>query len=205
MKTKTSYDKKQNVGMIALFIISITLTAGITARLTKKANDNADKINQVTDDLSNIENLVKQDKAVKLYENENVADMDSPDAMIDLPLSVLSDYTMLYVDIRVDEGYLNEYVLTKSLTFKTDTECLFMLDGDICGGNPSDLENGSIFGAIIYLSKKDSETLHLEFFQVYISQESYTFDNRLETFKHDGDNVQNDTGIGVFNLIYGIK
>lgn len=202
MKTKTSYDKKQNVGMIALFIFSITLTAGLTARLTKKANDNADKINQVTDDLSNIENLVKQDKAVKLYENENVTDMDSPDAMIDLPLSVLNDYTMLYVNIHVDEGYLDEYILTKSLTFNNDVEQIFMLNGDYCGGNPAKNE---LFGAIIYLSKKDSETLHLEFFQVYINQESFTFDNRLETFKHDGDNVQHDTGIGVFNLIYGIK
>lgn len=202
---KSNYDKKQNILMILLFIGSISLTAGITAKLTKKANDNANKINRVNDDLTKLDNLVKQDKAVKLYENENSADMNSPDAMIDLPLSVLSDYTMLYVDIRVDEGYLNEYVLTKSLTFKTDTECLFMLDGDICGGNPSDLENGSIFGAIIHLSKKDFETLHLEFFQVYISQETYTFDNELEAFKHDGDNVQCDTGIGVFNLIYGIK
>lgn len=202
---KSNYDKKQNILMILLFIGSISLTAGITAKLTKKANDNANKINQVNDDLTKLENLAKEDKAVKLYENENSADMDSPDAMIDLPLSVLNDYTMLYVDIRVDEGYLNEYVLTKSLTFKTDTECLFMLDGDICGGNPSDLENGSIFGAIIHLSKKDSETLHLEFFQVYISQETYTFDNELEAFKQDGDNVQCDTGIGVFNLIYGIK
>lgn len=201
---KSNYDKKQNILMILLFVGSISLTAGITAKLTKKANDNANKINQVNDDLIKLENLAKEDKAVKLYENENLEAMKSEDASIELPLSTLTDYSMLYINVRVDEGRLSEYVLTKTLTFKNDTEMLYLLNGDECGGNPSDLENGTIFGAIIYLTKSETN-LNMFFFQSYIGQSTYTFNKSTNTFTNDSTSESHDSGIGLFNVIYGIK
>ena len=200
---KSNYDKKQNILMILLFIGSISLTAGITAKLTKKANDNADKINQVNDDLTKLENLAKEDKAVKLYENDNVDTMKSEDASIELPISVLTDYSMLYINVRVDEGRLSEYVLTKSLTFKNDIETLYLLNGDECGGNPSDLENGALFGAIVFLTKSDTN-LNMYFYQVYVGQTTYSFNKSTTTYTDDS-NATHDSGVGVFNVIYGIK
>lgn len=201
---KSNYDKKQNILMILLFIGSISLTAGITAKLTKKANDNANKINQVNDDLIKLENLAKEDKAVKLYETENFETMKSEDASIELPLSTLTDYSMLYINVRVDEGRLSEYVLTKTLTFKNETEMLYLLNGDECGGNPSDFENGTLFGAIIYLTKSET-SLNMFFFQTYIGQSSYTFNKSTNTFTDDSTHESHDTGIGIFNVVYGIK
>lgn len=200
---KSNYDKKQNILMILLFIGSISLTAGITAKLTKKANDNANKINQVNDDLTKLENLAKEDKAVKLYENDNVDTMKSEDASIELPISVLTDYSMLYINVRVDEGRLSEYVLTKSLTFKNDIETLYLLNGDECGGNPSDLENGALFGAIVFLTKSDTN-LNMYFYQVYVGQTTYSFNKSTTTYTDDS-NATHDSGVGVFNVIYGIK
>ena len=200
---KSNYDKKQNILMILLFIGSISLTAGITAKLTKKANDNADKINQVNDDLTKLENLAKEDKAVKLYENDNVDTMKSEDASIELPISVLTDYSMLYINVRVDEGRLSEYVLTKSLTFKNDIEMVYFLNGDECGGNPSDLENGALFGAIVFLTKSDTN-LNMYFYQVYVGQTTYSFNKSTTTYTDDS-NATHDSGVGVFNVIYGIK
>ena len=200
---KSNYDKKQNILMILLFIGSISLTAGITAKLTKKANDNANKINQVNDDLTKLENLAKEDKAVKLYENDNVDTMKSEDASIELPISTLTDYSMLYINVRVDEGRLSEYVLTKSLTFKNDIETLYLLNGDECGGNPSDLENGALFGAIVYLTKSDTN-LNMYFYQVYVGQTTYSFNKSTTTYTDDS-NATHDSGVGVFNVIYGIK
>lgn len=201
---KSNYDKKQNILMILLFIGSISLTAGITAKLTKKANDNANKINQVNDDLTKLENLAKEDKAVKLYETENLDAMKSEDASIELPLSVLTDYSMLYINVRVDEGRLSEYVLTKTLTFKNETEMLYLLNGDECGGNPSDTDNGTLFGAIIYLTKSET-SLNMFFFQSYIGQSTYTFNKNTNTFTNDSTSESHDSGIGLFNVIYGIK
>lgn len=201
---KSNYDKKQNILMILLFIGSISLTAGITAKLTKKANDNANKINQVNDDLIKLENLAKEDKAVKLYETENFEAMKSEDASIELPLSTLTDYSMLYINVGVDEGRLSEYVLTKTLTFKNETEMLYLLNGDECGGNPSDFENGTLFGAIIYLTKSET-SLNMFFFQTYIGQSSYTFNKSTNTFTDDSTHESHDTGIGIFNVVYGIK
>ena len=200
---KSNYDKKQNILMILLFIGSISLTAGITAKLTKKANDNANKINQVNDDLTKLENLAKEDKAVKLYENDNVDTMKSEDASIELPISTLTDYSMLYINVRVDEGRLSEYVLTKSLTFKNDIEMVYFLNGDECGGNPSDLENGALFGAIVYLTKSDTN-LNMYFYQVYVGQTTYSFNKSTTTYTDDS-NATHDSGVGVFNVIYGIK
>lgn len=201
---KSNYDKKQNILMILLFVGSISLTAGITAKLTKKANDNANMINKVNDDLTKLENLAKEDKAVKLYETENLDAMKSEDASIELPLSTLTDYSMLYINVRVDEGRLSEYVLTKTLTFKNETEMLYLLNGDECGGNPSDTDNGTLFGAIIYLTKSETN-LNMFFFQSYIGQLTYTFNKNTNTFTDDSTSESHDTGIGLFNVIYGIK
>lgn len=198
---KTQYDKKQNIGMIALFIVSITLTAGLTAKLTKKANDNADKINQVTDDLANLEALAKQDKAKLLYQNTNITTMNSDDAMIDLPVSVLNDYSMIYVSIRVDEGKLNEYVLSKALFNNRETESIYFLNGDECGGEPQG-DNGLLFGAILQLTKDDA-TLYLEFFQAYIGSETYSYNSDTNLYSKGEETFS--SGIGVFDIIYGIK
>ena len=102
--------------MILLFIGSISLTAGITAKLTKKANDNANKINQVNDDLTKLENLVKQDKAKLLFEAIPGESDNDTSASIDLPLSIIDDYSMIFVETRVEEFTIQEYYLTKVLS-----------------------------------------------------------------------------------------
>lgn len=181
MKTKTSYDKKQNVGMIALFIFSITLTAGLTARLTKKANDNADKINQVTDDLTKLANLAKEDKAKLLYQNTETT-MLSDYAMIDLPGSALNDYTMLFVNVKIDEGEANQYLLTKSLFNDLDSENVYFLNGDRCGGSTASGTDSMLFGAVISLSKVDDK-LHLEIQEAHIGENIYQYDTGTNLYK----------------------
>ncbi|MCI6357724.1 MAG: hypothetical protein MR766_03700 [Erysipelotrichaceae bacterium] len=201
MKTKTSYDKKQNVGMIALFIFSITLTAGLTARLTKKANDNASKINQVTDDLTKLANLAKEDKAKLLYQNTE-ATMFSDYAVVDLPGSALTDYTMIFVNIKVDEGVVNQYLLTKSLFNNTDSENIYFLNGDRCGGSAASGSDSLLFGATVRLSKVDDK-LHLEIVEACIGAELYQYDTDTNLYKKGEETFS--SGIAVFDIIYGIK
>lgn len=201
MKTKTSYDKKQNVGMIALFIFSITLTAGLTARLTKKANDNADKINQVTDDLTKLANLAKEDKAKLLYQNTETT-MFSNYAVADLPGSALNDYTMLFVNIRVDEGNVNQYLLTKSLFNNTDSENIYFLNGDRCGGSAASGSDSLLYGATVELSKADDK-LHLKIVEACIGAELYQYDTDTNLYKKGEETFS--SGIAVFDIIYGIK
>lgn len=201
MKTKTSYDKKQNVGMIALFIFSITLTAGLTARLTKKANDNADKINQVTDDLTKLANLAKEDKAKLLYQNTETT-MLSDYAMIDLPGSALNDYTMLFVNVKIDEGEANQYLLTKSLFNDLDSENVYFLNGDRCGGSTASGTDSMLFGAVISLSKVDDK-LHLEIQEAHIGENIYQYDTGTNLYKKGEETFS--SGIAVFDVVYGIK
>lgn len=198
---KTQYDKKQNIGMIALFIVSITLTAGLTARLTKKANDNADKINQVTDDLTKLANLAKEDKAKLLYQNTEPT-MFSDYAIADLPGSALNDYTMLFVNIRVDEGNVNQYLLTKSLFNNIDIENIYFLNGDRCGGSTASGTDSMLFGATVALSKVDDK-LHLEINEAYIGEDLYDYDADTNLYKKGEETFS--SGIAVFDIIYGIK
>lgn len=201
MKTKTSYDKKQNVGMIALFIFSITLTAGLTARLTKKANDNASKINQVNNDLSNLEALAKEDKAKLLYQKNNAT--ASSTAVVDLPGSALNDYTMLFVNIIIDEGDVNRYLLTKSLFNNCDSENIYFLNGDRCGGSTPSGTDGMLFGATVTFSKVDDK-LHLEIYEAHIGEDLYQYDSDTNLYKK-GEETFKTSSIATFDIIYGIK
>lgn len=198
---KTQYDKKQNVGMIVLFAASILLTASLTARLTKKANDNADKINQVTDDLTKLANLAKEDKAKLLYQNTEVT-MTNNYAVVDLPGSALIDYTMLFVNVRIDEGIANQYLLTKSLFNNTDSENVYFLNGDRCGGSTASGTNSMLFGAVIILSKVDDK-LHLEIQEAHIGGNIYQYDTGTNLYKKGEETFS--SGIAVFDIIYGIK
>ena len=205
---KTQYDKKQNIGMIALFILSITLTAGLTAKLTKKANDNNDKINQVTDNLANLEALAKQDKAVLLFDRggENIY---STEASLSLPSSILDEYSMIYIHIRIDEGDLSEYVLNRSLTFEESnsySQNIFLLNGDYCGANPNyDTDTGTgMFGAIVCLTK-ENDCINFEIYEAYILEDDYTFDTTKDAFIKNSDKSEHTQGIACFDKIYGIK
>lgn len=200
---KTQYDKKQNIGMIALFIISITLTAGLTAKLTKKANDNADKINQVNDNLSNLDNLVKQDKAKLLFEAV-VGKQNDTSASIDLPLSVIDDYTTIFVETRVDEFTIQEYYLTKVLS-KSESLNYYMVNGDSCGA-----DQNTLAGAIIFFTPDvDNSTLNLKINEVYFDTFCYKYENgHFCELKEDGSLQAYDPGnssIAFFTNIYGIK
>ena len=153
---KSNYDKKQNILMILLFIGSISLTAGITAKLTKKANDNADKINKVTDDIAKLDNLVKQDKAKLLFEAIPGKNYNDTSASIDLPLSVIDDYSMIFVETRVDEFTIQEYYLTKVLS-KSESINYYMVNGDSCGA-----DQNTLAGAIVYFTPSvENDTLNL--------------------------------------------
>ena len=198
---KTNYDKKQNIGMIALFIVSITLTAGLTAKLTKKANDNASKINQVNNDLSNLEALAKEDKAKLLYQNTETT-MSSEFAMIDLPGSALNDYTMLFVNVKIDEGIANQYLLTKSLFNNIDSENIYFLNGDRCGGSTPSGTDSMLFGAVIILSKIDDK-LHLAIQEACIGENLYQYDSDTKLYKKGEEAFS--SGIAVFDVVYGIK
>ncbi len=204
MKTKTSYDKKQNVGMIALFIFSITLTAGLTAKLTKKANDNANKINQVNDDLTKLDNLVKQDKAKLLFEAIPGSENDTS-ASIDLPLSIIDDYSMIFVETRVDEFAIQEYYLTKVLS-KSETLNYYMGNGDRCGA----ADQNTLAGAIVYFTPSvENDTLNLTIDEVFFDTFDYKYVNgHFCEYKEDGSLKAydpRDSGIAWFSNIYGIK
>ena len=202
---KTSYDKKQNIGMIALFIISITLTAGLTARLTKKANENTDKINQVTDNLANLEALAKQDKAKLLFEAIPGESDNDTSASIDLPLSVIDDYSMIFVETRVDEFTIQEYYLTKVLS-KTESLNYYMVNGDKCGA-----DQNTLAGAIVYFtpSVEENDTLNLTINEVYFDTFDYKYENgHFCEYKEDGGlqaYEPGNSGIAFFSNIYGIK
>lgn len=201
---KTSYDKKQNIGMIALFIISITLTAGLTARLTKKANENTDKINQVTDNLANLEALAKQDKAKLLFQAIPGENYNDTSASIDLPLSVIDDYSMIFVETRVDEFTIQEYYLTKVLS-KSESLNYYMVNGDSCGA-----DQNTLAGAIIFFTPDaENNTLNLTIDEIYFDTFCYKYENgHFCEFKEDGglqDYNPGNSGIAFFSNIYGIK
>lgn len=201
---KTSYDKKQNIGMIALFIISITLTAGLTARLTKKANENTDKINQVTDNLANLEALAKQDKAKLLFQAIPGENYNDTSASIDLPLSVIDDYSMIFVETRVDEFTIQEYYLTKVLS-KSESLNYYMVNGDSCGA-----DQNTLAGAIIFFTPDaENNTLNLTIDEIYFDTFCYKYENgHFCEYKEDGGLQAYDPGnssIAFFTNIYGIK
>ncbi|MCI6358112.1 MAG: hypothetical protein MR766_05735 [Erysipelotrichaceae bacterium] len=201
---KSNYDKKQNILMILLFIGSISLTAGITAKLTKKANDNANKINQVNDDLTKLENLVKQDKAKLLFEAIPGESDNDTSASIDLPLSIIDDYSMIFVETRVDEFTIQEYYLTKVLS-KTESLNYYMVNGDKCGA-----DQNTLAGAIIFFTPDvDNSTLNLKINEVYFDTVNYQYVNgHFCEFKEDGGLQAYDpgnSGIAFFSNIYGIK
>ena len=201
---KSNYDKKQNILMILLFIGSISLTAGITAKLTKKANDNANKINQVNDDLTKLENLVKQDKAKLLFEAIPGESDNDTSASIDLPLSIIDDYSMIFVETRVEEFTIQEYYLTKVLS-KTEWLNYYMVNGDKCGA-----DQNTLAGAIIFFTPDvDNSTLNLKINEVYFDTVNYQYVNgHFCEFKEDGGLQAYDpgnSGIAFFSNIYGIK
>lgn len=208
---KTNYDKKQNIGMIALFVLSITLTAGLTAKLTKKANDNADKINQVNNNLSNevdkLNQLVNQDKAVQLYGQKPGICMDGIDGLdsreIDFNASILTDYTMLYFDVHIDEGYINQYVMVDYLDLKEDGDNtnFYMLGGDQCGE-----DTDFLFGAIIRCDR-DEDIVTFTFDKMYLGGNNYQYDRTTDTYKaiHENPNGNEVGGACHFECIYGIK
>lgn len=200
---KSNYDKKQNILMILLFIGSISLTAGITAKLTKKANDNANKINRVNDDLTKLDNLVKQDKAKLLFEAIPGKQNDTS-ASIDLPLSVIDDYSMIFVETRVDEFTIQEYYLTKVLS-KTESLNYYMVNGDKCGA-----DQNTLAGAIIFFTPDvDNSTLNLKINEVYFDTVNYQYVNgHFCEYKEDGGLQAYDpsnSSIAFFSNIYGIK
>lgn len=200
---KTQYDKKQNIGMIALFILSITLTAGLTAKLTKKANDNADKINQVTDNLANLEALAKEDKAKLLFKPIPGSENDTS-ASIDLPLSIIDDYSMIFVETRVDEFAIQEYYLTKVLS-KSETVNYYMVNGDRCGA-----DQNTLAGAIVcFTPSVENDTLNLTINEVYFDTLDYKYENgHFCEYKEDGGLQTYDPAnlyIAFFSNIYGIK
>ena len=201
---KTQYDKKQNIGMIILFVSSILLTAGLTARLTKKANDNANKINQVNDDLTKLDNLVKQDKAKLLFEAIPGESDNDTSASIDLPLSIIDDYSMIFVETRVDEFTIQEYYLTKVLS-KTESLNYYMVNGDKCGA-----DQNTLAGAIVYFTPSaENDTLNLTINEVYFDTLDYKYENgHFCEYKEDGGLQAYDPsnlGIAFFSNIYGIK
>lgn len=201
---KSNYDKKQNILMILLFIGSISLTAGITAKLTKKANDNANKINQVNDDLTKLENLAKQDKAKLLFEAISGESDNDNSASINLPLSIIDDYSMIFVETRVDEFTIQEYYLTKVLS-KTESLNYYMVNGDKCGA-----DQNTLAGAIIFFTPDvDNSTLNLKINEVYFDTVNYQYVNgHFCEFKEDGGLQAYDpgnSGIAFFSNIYGIK
>lgn len=201
---KSNYDKKQNILIILLFIGSISLTAGITAKLTKKANDNANKINQVNDDLTKLENLVKQDKAKLLFEAIPGESDNDTSASIDLPLSIIDDYSMIFVETRVDEFTIQEYYLTKVLS-KTESLNYYMVNGDKCGA-----DQNTLAGAIIFFTPDvDNSTLNLKINEVYFDTVNYQYVNgHFCEFKGDGGLQAYDpsnSSIAFFSNIYGIK
>lgn len=201
---KTNYDKKQNIGMIALFILSITLTAGLTAKLTKKANDNENKINQVTDNLSNLNNLVKQDKAKLLFQPIPGESDNDTSASIDLPLSIIDDYSMIFVETKVDEFAIQEYFLTKVLS-KSESLNYYMVNGDRCGA-----DQNTLAGAIIFFTPDaENNTLNLTINEIYFDTLDYKYENgHFCEYKEDGSLQAYDPGnssIAFFTNIYGIK
>lgn len=201
---KSNYDKKQNILMILLFVGSISLTAGITAKLTKKANDNANKINQVNDDLTKLENLAKQDKAKLLFEAISGESDNDTSASINLPLSIIDDYSMIFVETRVDEFTIQEYYLTKVLS-KTESLNYYMVNGDKCGA-----DQNTLAGAIIFFTPDvDNSTLNLKINEVYFDTVNYQYVNgHFCEFKEDGGLQAYDpsnSSIAFFSNIYGIK
>ncbi len=201
---KSNYDKKQNILMILLFIGSISLTAGITAKLTKKANDNANKINQVNDDLTKLENLAKQDKAKLLFEAISGESDNDTSASINLPLSIIDDYSMIFVETRVDEFTIQEYYLTKVLS-KTESLNYYMVNGDKCGA-----DQNTLAGAIIFFTPDvDNSTLNLKINEVYFDTVNYQYVNGHFCEFKEGGGLQaydpSNSSIAFFSNIYGIK
>ena len=206
---KTQYDKKQNIGMIALFVLSITLTAGLTAKLTKKANDNADKINQVNNNLSNevdkLNQLVKQDKAVQLYGKGPgicMSNIDASDSRkLEFDASILTNYTMIYFNIHIDEALISQYVLADYFDLKIDGDStqFYILGGDQCGDSTDALFGSTVSG------ERNGDVISFTFYQIYIGSDTYQYQRNTDKYTSldSKDDLPGDTCH--FECIYGIK
>ncbi len=95
---KSNYDKKQNWLIVVLFALSITLTASLTAKLVKRADDNDNQINEVKKDLLDIESLLSKKEAVVLYDStKNTNESDRYWSSKYIAKTEVKKYTYIYL------------------------------------------------------------------------------------------------------------
>lgn len=125
---KSNYDKKQNWLIVVLFALSITLTASLTAKLVKRADNNDNQINEVKQDLLDIESMLAKKEAVVLYDStENTDENDLYWGTKYIKKTEVEKYEFIYLKYNLfssSSGNYSPSSVSGDTLLKVETICL---------------------------------------------------------------------------------